>query len=67
MVPESLYVSWFGPVGVCLASRSCGVAVVVFVLVVVDNVQNTLPQLVCAFLAAFYSPVHMGLDTAVFV
>ena len=38
-----------------------------FVLVAVDNVQNTLPRLVCALLAAFYSPIHMGLDTAVFV
>ena len=43
-------------VEVCLASR-CGVAVV-FVLVVANNVQNTLPQLVCALLAVFHHPVH---------
>ena len=44
-------------------------AVVVFVLVVINNVQNTLPQLVCALLSGsfFHCPVHMGLDAAGFV
>ena len=38
-----------------------------FVLVVVNNVQNALPQLVCTLLAVFHRPVHMGLDAAGFV